>query len=231
MAEMYECEPTTEEENLQVVDNMVENAHAAGNFVVDFATKIMRAVRQTPDQPPETEKEWAEVIIDWGLQFSFWWIWGYAMSSVCKTWFEAVRVELPEKPDDAADAFHAMPRLEWDCTALILFFVVSRWYRWQSKSMLLLFVGLMSMQLAYLWPIMVYVINGALPQVLKCWEYYTQTNASPTPAFCYNNFTEVQLFSCSYAYFFVVRLILLSNLVDMMVVVVVQIHTNNVFNC
>jgi len=64
MAEMYECEPTTEEENLQVVDNMVENAHAAGNFVVDFAAKIMRAVRQTPDQPPETEKEWAEVIID-----------------------------------------------------------------------------------------------------------------------------------------------------------------------
>ena len=97
MAEIYECEPTTEEENLQVVENMVENAQAAGTFVADWAAKIMRAWRQTPDQPAEPDKEWADILMPCFMTLLFWWIWAYGMSFVCVTWFDAVLVKLPEE--------------------------------------------------------------------------------------------------------------------------------------
>jgi len=233
MAEIYECEPTTEEENLQVVENMVENAQAAGTFVSDWAAKIMRAWRQTPDQPAEPEKEWADILMPCFMTLLFWWIWAYGMSFVCVTWFDAVLVNLPEDDVERKKAYYATLVLEWDCWALILFFVVSRWHRWWNTSMLLMFVGLLSVQLANSLPQVRIIYQDAFPQVVLCWNNYMQFNSTVSTTLCENEdniceneVTMFKIFVVSYVYFYFVFFMLVANLVDMAMSVAAIVHNN-----
>jgi len=227
MAEMYECEPTTEEENLQVVESMVENAQLAGNWFMDVGAKLLRMVWKPPYQAAEPENEWEKILIPWGAWLVFWWVWLYGMSCVCITWFDALRVEFP-KNDVERDEVYLAPLvlLEWDAWALMLFFVFSRWYRWCSNSMVFLFVGLLSLQVANSLTELRIIHHAVYPQTVLCWNNYMQYESNETMEICRGNDTEMKLYMCSYCYYYIVCVILATNLVDIAMSVVVIVHNN-----
>jgi len=227
MAEMYECEPTTEEENVQVVESMVENAQLAGNWFMDAGKKLVRTVWKSPDQAAEPEQEWAELLIPWGTWFVFGWVWLYGMSLVCITWFDAIQVKWPINDRERIVAYNAPPVvLEWDVWALILFFAISRWYRWYSTSMVLLFVGLLSLQVANSLTKLRISHHSVYPRTLLCWSNYMGYPMSATSQICQNQVNQLNLFMSSYFYFCIVCVILTTNLVDIAMSVVIIVHNN-----
>jgi len=105
-----------------------------------------------------------------------------------------------------------------------------RWHGLHNMGILLLFVGLMSLQLATFWPLMKYVTDGVFGEVLQCWELWT-TNPTNNPVSnrCDNKMVTLKTF-VKFFYFLIVRCILMVNLVDMMMVLVMRIHNFNVAN-
>jgi len=229
MYDMYECGPSQKEQNVQLLEVLMDDAHGAGASFVELATKLVQMVRGAPALPPEPIRGWTEVIVDIGFNFMYCYMWLYAILHVCATWHETLKVTLPPNVLQAREAFGKRPGCKWDAPALICLFVVTRWHGMQNMGILLLFVGIMSMQLATVLPMMSFFNRGVFGETEECWEQWTTKRHYPTSEFCDNRIVTLKTFA-TFFYFLIVRCIIVASLLDIMMMLVVRVRNFKISN-
>jgi len=222
MAGMYECEPSEGEKNQQVLEKIIDTAHGAGACCLDYAAKFLQLFRGAPALTPVPTRGWAEVIFDIALYGSLGYAGLTALLLVCKTWHQALNVEVREDFIKAMEDFEKRPKSTWDLAALLCLFVVTRWHGMQHIGTLLLFVGIMSMQLAADWPYM---------NSMSYWMYgeLQQCFAATTADFCQNRLQTLKYFA-AFIYVWMVRLFIVASLIDIMQMLVVRLRNTKILN-
>jgi len=229
MSAMFECEPTSHEEKLQVFETCVERATDAVSSAYGVVSRVKLALQgapaAVPHAAPAAETDWIVVIATSSWQFACCWLWAYTMYEVAKTWILNAHVTLPPAFAEAEAMFEARPLCEWDILAMTCVLAHTLWRGSQSTYMLLLSVGLLSLQTATNWPWISYVVDGFRYEMHLCKVSYSKLSNTDSIS-CDNNAIRLKML-CTFAYCVVAMGVGIIYLVDVMTVLVLYVRTVN----
>lgn len=226
MSAMFECAPTPHETNMRVVETCVDNASVVAASAYGLVSRVTRAVQNAPAAAPAEETDWNAVVVTSGQLFLCWWLWAYYMYHVAATWIEHAHVSLSEPYAKATAEFGERPLCEWDMPVLMCVLVFTMCRGHQSAAMLLLSVGLLSLQTATSLPMILYVGEGFLTEMRLCkFKFYSPVNKADSES-CDNKAIRLQLV-CTFAFCVAAIGFGIMYLLDMATVLVLYLRVPN----
>ena len=148
------------------------------------------------------------------------------MYHVAATWILNAHVLLKDPFEKATAEFEGRPQCEWDMLALSGVVAYSLCRGSQSTCMLLLSVGLLSLQTATSWPWIRYVGDGFFQEMRLCKVSFYSAVSNADSTSCDNKAIRLQLL-CTFAYCLVAMGVGMVYLMDVVTVLVLYVRVPN----
>ena len=188
VGEMYECEPTREEKDTAVVEEIFSNIQGAGasvcgavKCVVRAVKSVVRAEKGTPAVALPPPKEWYEAALEDGIKVLHHIVWLSAMIYVRVSWLHAQFQVFAADHGLFEQEMQERVSSDWDVVGLIYVFVMTHWRGRQGKMLFSMFIGMLSLHSAHSWPLIkrFYLYSGV--DNVDCWNEWSTAGTIHAP--------------------------------------------------
>jgi len=238
MGEMYECEPTKNEQDTAVIQEMIADVQGCGSVCGSVVASVAwdslkclsRLLAGTPAAPAPPQKEWTEELYDTVVNGTHFLIWLSAMIYVIAVWLDGIYAPTSSDATQADMEFTKRVSSSWDVPGLIYVFVMTHWRGTQSAYLFSIFVGMLSLSLACQWQRIMLHTRLAHRNFEGCWDHWkTSTTHVPASEFCDNGWVYAHMLM-TYCHYTIARLVGLTYWADLLTMVLAHYRNISIQN-
>jgi hypothetical protein len=186
MGEMYESEPTQQEEDDEDNDKMLDKLIGVAKSVCNGGRKLVQACRGTTSPAPPPAKDWfAEFVLD-GVNILQYLVWVCAMMYVCVIWIDALYSEFSSDYTVFVQKWLTRKSTAYDTAGVIYVFVMTHWSGTQTMMLFAMYVGVLSLHLAHEWPRYIFLEALSRQDIRACWYEWKDANTTTLSKYCDN---------------------------------------------